>query len=346
MPKYQHRIELHRLFLVERRGDTLIVSPKGDPAGFANLNFSVEHAALLGLIEKDGYQNVLVDFSASNYFGAKILGALSEWANRVESKGGRFAICELSDDMKELLHIFQFDGQWQQFSTRAEGIGAIVTETPLQKLRFNWKPLTFVACTFLAIGLSFVPWNQYYARKVNQRDFQTVAGIWDDMQKLKAQNAPPIQWRKIQNRAQRELRDILPELEDRAGTETRQARIAQHLLFVSRDYILKQLLVQKDRLDQSRPIGPDKEFFWQMASVHMAKARRLMDGRDPLKVKFPTPGPPNAAAGRQTPGGDAANGDDESPGESHGDNSQHVGPAIAESPTRYPYPHPTPPDEP
>ncbi len=345
MPKYQHRIDLHRLFLVEQRGDTLIVSPKGDPAGFANMNFNVEHAALLALLEKDRYQNVLVDFGASNYFGAKILGALCEWADRVESKGGRFAVCELSHDMQELLHIFQFDGTWQQFPTRAEGIGAVVTETQMEKLRMNWKALTFVVCTFLAIGLSFVPWNQIYARHINQRDFETVIGIWDDMEKLRAENAPPPEWRKIQSRARRELPPLIPELDKRGSTKTRQGRIAQHLLFVSRDYILTHLLVQQDRLDQSRPLGPEKEFFWQMGEVHVAKARRLMDGRDPFKVKFPVFGPNPSGAPPETP----SHGDGESSAphaNGHADGSEDRAPAIAESPTRFPYPRPTPPIDP
>ncbi len=75
MPKYQHRISLHRLFLVELRGNTLIVSPKGDPA-FANMNFNIEHAAILPLLGKEKYQNVIVDLRF-NYFGRENSGSLS-----------------------------------------------------------------------------------------------------------------------------------------------------------------------------------------------------------------------------------------------------------------------------
>ncbi len=57
------------------------------------MNFNIEHAAILALLGKEKYQNVIVDLSASNYFGAKILGAFSEWAEIVYAKNGRFAIC-------------------------------------------------------------------------------------------------------------------------------------------------------------------------------------------------------------------------------------------------------------
>jgi len=288
MPKYQHRIDQHRLFLVEERGDTLIVFPKGDPAGFANLNFNIEHAAVLALLKNGKQKNVLVDLSASNYFGAKILGAFSEWADVVKAKEGKFALCELSSDMKELLHIFQFDEQWQQFETREEAVKEIVTETPLEVVQSHWKSLAclFVAVLFLAAWYS--PWQQYYARYVNQRDYETVLAIWEKMQSLTESNASPAEWRKLQNRAHRELAPIVPELGKRAGTQSPQARIAQELLFATRDNILKHLLVKTDRLQLYEPTGPKKEYFWEMTAMHMEKARLLMNGQDASHVKIPS----------------------------------------------------------
>lgn len=287
MPKYQHRIDQHRLFLVEERGDTLIVFPKGDPAGFANLNFNIEHAAVLSLLENKNHKNVLVDLSASNYFGAKILGAFSEWADLAKAKGGKFALCELSSDMKELLHIFHFDEQWQQFETREEAVKEIVTESPLEVIQSHWRSLAclFLALLFLAAWYS--PWEQHYARFVNQRDYEAVLAIWEEMQSLKKANASPAEWRRLQNRAHRELKPIVPELGKRAGSQSTQARIAQQLLFASRDYILKRLLIKADRLQLYRPTGPKKEYFWKMAAMHMERARLLMNGQDDSHVERP-----------------------------------------------------------
>lgn len=287
MPKYQHRIDLHRLFLIESRGDTIIVSPKGDPAGFANLNFSTEHAALVALLAKGPSKNVLVDLSGSNYYGAKILGAMSEWSDQTHAQGKQFAVCALSPDMKELLRIFDFEDRWTQFPTREAGIKAIVKESPFQSLRTHWKALGAFACVMLLVGLSFLPWREYYAQYVNERDYHTVMGIWGDMQTLKATNASPVEWRKLQNRARRELEPLVVRLESRAGTRTPQARVAQCLLFATRDIILKRLLVQKSRLELYRPTTDGKEIFWVHASLYMEGAKRIMQGEDISHLNFP-----------------------------------------------------------
>lgn len=287
MPKYQHRIDTHQLFLIEQRGDTLIVSPKGDPAGFANLNFNLEHAALLSLIQKEQRKNLLVDLSASNYFGAKILGAFSDWSDAVEAEGGKFALCELSHDMQELLKIFQFEDRWQLFDTREEGIKAIVKESAREVLWHKWKQLAFLASAAVFVGMAFLPWNEYYFRYLNERDYQKVHVIWVEMQELKAQNAPAPEWRKLQNRAHSELAPLLPDLEKRAGRRTRQMQLAQALYFAIRDNILKHLLIKQNRLSLYRPVGPKKEEFWLMTAAHMEIARRILHGEDPDTVEFP-----------------------------------------------------------
>jgi anti-anti-sigma regulatory factor len=287
MPKYQHRIELHRLFLVERRGNTFIVAPKGDPAGFANLNFNMEHAGLLALLAKNPNTNVLVDLGGSNYFGAKILGAMSEWADQAQSQGGEFAVCALSADMKELLRIFDFEDRWKQYPTREAAVKAVVKESPLQVVGSHLVTYGFAACLLAALGLSFLPWGEYYNEYLNQRDYATVTRIWDDMNQLKSANAPPSEWRKLQSRASRELDAIVPQLDARAGTDTEQALVAQCLLFAVKDNILKRLLVRTNRLDQYRPTDSSKEIFWVHTSIYIEKARRIMQGEDTSDLNFP-----------------------------------------------------------
>jgi anti-anti-sigma regulatory factor len=339
MPKYQHRIDLHRLFLVEERGDTIIISPKGDPAGFANLNFSTEHAALVGLLGKNPPRNVLVDLGGSNYFGAKILGAMSDWESQTEAQGKQFAVCALSDDMRELLRIFDFEDRWKQFPTRESAIKAIVKESPAQAMRSHWRAICVFCLMMLMVGLSFVPWEQYYARYVNEKDYQTVMQIWADMESLKATNAPPAEWRKLQSRAKRELEPMVERLESRAGATTGHGRVAQCLLFATRDNILKRLLVQKDRMDLYRPTSPEKEIFWVHTSIYLEKARRVMNGQDTSDLNFPQATEYIALESVQEPGEVLDDGPQEIIGDSppseavnESDQSpQPVRPAVAES---------------
>lgn len=325
MPKYQHRIDSHRLFLVEQRGDTLIVAPKGDPAGFANHNFNLEHAALLALIRNESRKNLLVDLSSSNYFGAKILGAFSDWSDAVEEQGGKFALCELSPDMQELLKIFQFEGRWQQFATREEGSKAIVTETPIEVMRHHWKQSAFLVCAVMIVGMSFLPWREYYLSYLNQRDYQKVQVIWGEMQRLKTQNAPAPEWRKLQRRAQRELAPLVPDLQKRAGRQTRQTELAQYLFFAVQHNILKHLLVKQSRLSLNRPLAAQKERYWIATEIWMEKARLILNGGNPNDINFPT----QIAPQQMQPQDPDRPTDEAEPSleESHGE-----GPAIAEKP--------------
>ncbi len=287
MPNYHHQIDKHLLFPIERRGDTLIVTPKGDPASFANLNFNLEHAALLQLLKTGPYQNLLVDLSGSNYFGAKVLGAIAEWAKRIAERGGQVAVCGTSGDMRELLHIYGFEVQWPQFPTREAGIKAIVKESSLQSVKRQWKLGIFLLCLVAVVAAGYLIKPNYSDHVTNQRDYQTILGVWEEMQALKAANAPPPEWRKLQGRARRELEPIVDDLEDRAGTHSVQARAAQCLLRASKHNILNRLLVERNRLDLDVPTNPEDEIHWETTAVYMEFARRHLNGEDVSDLTLP-----------------------------------------------------------
>ncbi|MCA9072670.1 MAG: hypothetical protein KDA84_27295, partial [Planctomycetaceae bacterium] len=218
---------------------------------------------------------------------------------------------------------FQFEDRWQQFGTREEGIKAIVKETPMQVMRYHWKQMAFLACALVFLGLSYLPWNEYYLRFLNERDYQKIHAVWVDMQKLKAENAPPPEWRKLQNRAHRELTPLVKSLEKRAGRQTRQAQLAQALYMAVQHNILKHLLVKQSRLSLARPLDPKLEVYWQMTAVHMEKARLILVGKNPDRVSFPnTP----------LPGQSQGNEGSEDPNYEFDIFSPDVLPAIAEKP--------------
>ena len=287
MPNYHHQIDKHLLFPIERRGDTLIVAPKGDPASFANLNFNLEHAALLQLLKTGPYQNLLVDLSGSNYFGAKVLGAIAEWAKRIAERGGQVAVCGASGDMRELLHIYGFELQWPQFPTREAGIKAIVKESSLQSVKRQWKLGVFLLCLVAVVGAGYLIQPYYSDHVANQRDYQTILAVWEDMEALKAANAPPVEWRKLEARARGELEPIVDDLEDRAGTHSVEAQAAQCLLRVSKHYILDRLLVERNRLDLDVPSSPIHEIHWKTTAVYLEFARRHLNGEDTSDLALP-----------------------------------------------------------
>lgn len=287
MPTYQHQIDKHLLFPIERRGDTLIVTPKGDPGSFANLNFNLEHAALMDLLKTGPYRNLLVDLSGSNYFGAKVLGAIAEWSKRIAEREGQVAVCGVSSDMQELLHIYGFEAQWKQYPTREKGIKAIVKESSLQSLKRQWKVGLFALLLLAGVGVGYWLRPYFTDHFKNERDYQTIMGVWEEMQALKAANAPSVEWRKLKGRANREFEPILKDLHDRAGSETPEEQAAQCMWHASQNYILNRFLVDLDRMDLDVPIDPKHEVHWETTGVFLLKARRLLDGEDASDVVFP-----------------------------------------------------------
>lgn len=287
MPSYLHQIDKHVLFPIERRGNTLIVTPKGDPCSFANLNFNLEHAALLEYLKKGPYRNLLVDLSGSNYFGAKVLGAIAEWAKVVVEREGQLAVCGASGDMRKLLHLYGFESQWPLYPTRDGGIKAIVRESSLQSLRRQWKMAAFLVCFLAALGAGYYLQPYFTDRVKNERDYKTIMGIWEEMQVLKAANAPPVEWRKLRRRAKRELEPILDDLNDRAGTQSAQGRAAYCLFQASKNFILNRFLEDIDRLTLDVPTDVKHEFYWQTTAVFLAKAKRHIEGRDDSDLRFP-----------------------------------------------------------
>ena len=287
MPSYHHHIDKHLLFPIERRGDTLIVTPKGDPCSFANLNFSVEHAAILTLLKTGPYRNLLVDLSGSNYFGAKVLGAMAEWAKRVADRDGQMGVCGVSSDMRELLQIYGVKDQWPMYPTREAGIRAIVRESSMQSLRRQWRLGVFLVLILAGVATGYFLEPYYSERFKNERDYHTIMGVWEEMLVLKEKNAPAVEWMKVRGRARREIEPILKGLNARAGSQSTQARAAQCLLHASQNCILKRLLADVDRFDLDTPSDPKQEFFWEMSAMYLSMSRKLLDGEDVTGLSFP-----------------------------------------------------------
>jgi anti-anti-sigma regulatory factor len=287
MPSYQHHIDKHQLFPIDRRGDTLIVTPKGDPCSFANLNFNVEHAALLGLLKNGPYRNLLVDLSSSNYFGAKVLGAIAEWAKRVAEREGQVAVCGASSDMRELLQIYGIKDQWPLFPTREAGIKAIVKESSLQSIKRQWRLGVFLVLILAGAATGYFLEPYFSDQYKNERDYRIIVAIWDEMQILREKNASAVEWRKLRGRAEREIEPLLKDLNSRAGSHSTQARAAQCLLHAGQNCILKRLLADVDRFDLDTPADPKYEFFWALSESYLTAARKILDGKSASSVSFP-----------------------------------------------------------
>lgn len=114
----------HKVFLAELQGDTMIVSPQGDAAGFRDTDISHELKTLLELVDDPRVANLLVDFGRSNYFGSIIIGAIHNLGVKVRAGGGKLGMCDISDEMLETLKTLKLDTIWTTYDSRKAALKA------------------------------------------------------------------------------------------------------------------------------------------------------------------------------------------------------------------------------
>src|SRR3954469_9445933 len=93
-----HQTRLHKLFLAELSGNTLVVRPQGDAAGFRQADLVGELNTLLGLVDDPQVVNLAIDFGRANYFGSLVIGPVHNLGAKFRNPGGKIAICDTSDE--------------------------------------------------------------------------------------------------------------------------------------------------------------------------------------------------------------------------------------------------------
>ena len=112
------RTQLHRVFLVEVEGYTLVVTPRGDAVSFRATDVAGELQTVLELADSPGINNLVVDLGGSEYFGSTMIGAINQLGNRFRNSGGRIALCNASLQMANVLDIMHLGDVWMTFDSR------------------------------------------------------------------------------------------------------------------------------------------------------------------------------------------------------------------------------------
>ncbi|QDT62805.1 STAS domain-containing protein [Calycomorphotria hydatis] len=176
MDNILHETSNHSIFLVEPRGDTLVVSPKGERAGFSNVDFSVELKRVQRLLSSGHYRNIILDLSLSNYYGSEMIGVINGLLDQVTRSGGRGGVCNVSPDMAEGLKIMNLDRQWPMYTSKSTAITSIVNESVAQKT----SRVAFGKLGQILIGLpaallvAWIGWSLF-----SNVDFSTERGLYN-----------------------------------------------------------------------------------------------------------------------------------------------------------------------
>jgi anti-anti-sigma factor len=113
------------VFEIEQNGDTLVVTPVTDLTEFACERIEVGSQELLGLLDQEHIENVVMDFHRTAYYGSTALGFFVRLWKRARSRNGRMAFCNVSEHEAEILKITGLDRLWLICPSRQEALEAV-----------------------------------------------------------------------------------------------------------------------------------------------------------------------------------------------------------------------------
>ncbi len=100
------------IFEVYIKEATLIVAPRGDVSTLCGEDVHAELPELLNQLQETDVKHVVFDLKRASYFGSILLGAMSALWGRVRSRGGKMAVCNVSDTGVEIFQVAKFDTLW------------------------------------------------------------------------------------------------------------------------------------------------------------------------------------------------------------------------------------------
>ncbi len=99
------------LFAADLRQDTFVITAIGD-LGSLHLQIEQEMGDLLAYIQEHNVQCLLFDFKNVSMFGTIMLGAMVRIWKKISQRGGRMALCDVSEECKEILRFTKLHTLW------------------------------------------------------------------------------------------------------------------------------------------------------------------------------------------------------------------------------------------
>ncbi len=115
------------IFAREALGNTLVLNPMMHLGSLHEPEIVHETDGLLEFINRpgDGPINLVIDLALGDYLGTAMLGAVVKLWKRVSQRGGRLALCNVSDNVIQVLRVTKLHTIWPIYSTRDQALAAI-----------------------------------------------------------------------------------------------------------------------------------------------------------------------------------------------------------------------------
>ena len=113
------------LFVIERDGDTLILTPQKDLREFEYQHIEGGAREVLDLLGQGSVKNLVMDFHKTDYYGSTALGFFVKLWKRVRARNGQLAFCNVSNHEREILRATNLDNLWPLCASRQEAVEAV-----------------------------------------------------------------------------------------------------------------------------------------------------------------------------------------------------------------------------
>jgi anti-anti-sigma factor len=114
--------KVQQIFSQTETKGVLVIAPGGDAISYRDVDVAAAVTDVLRRIDGLDDPRVVVDLSGSQYFGSIMIGAVSQFAERVRERAGAFAVCGLSPDMQQVLVSMKLGDRWPTFDSQKTAI--------------------------------------------------------------------------------------------------------------------------------------------------------------------------------------------------------------------------------
>ncbi len=261
---------LHQVYPTEVQGDTAVLKPRGDAAGFTLHTISTELTHVRDLITSGRVKNLLVDLGYHRYFGSMVIGDLIELAQLVRSQGGRTGLCGISDDMESVLRLFQLEDHWERFDSRGVALQSLANLSTHQRMwRMRYPLVTTAACLTLFLLYWFYPRPDLavvYHDKLDR--------LWEEVSSKRDQIGID-EWSRVAKKTKAQLAPIIDRLE--ARVKSRRASSGEKYLLVATKYHWLPWLTEDNGGDEAR----DRQLTDYFLKMAQAKSMGLPAPQEP-----------------------------------------------------------------
>ena len=114
-----------QIFARESYGNTLVLKPLIQLGSLHEPEIVHETEDLLDVLIHSPSANLVIDLERGDYLGTAMLGAFVKLWKRVSQRGGRLALCNISENVEEVLRITKLQTVWPIYGTRDQALAAV-----------------------------------------------------------------------------------------------------------------------------------------------------------------------------------------------------------------------------